>query len=121
VESFLLSTSVTFEALRARLIVFVNNRIQKGDITERGLARILGISQPQLHNVLKGARRLQPEIADRLMRKFSISILDLLEDAEIVAEAQMRPRWVKERVIASNQHIPSDVSVSLSGRVSAPA
>lgn len=71
--------TVTFGALQERLIRFVNGRIQNGDFTERGLARILGISQPQIHNILKGARKLRPEVADRLIAKFEMSALDLLE------------------------------------------
>jgi hypothetical protein len=49
---------ISFEALLERLIFAVNARIKNGEYTERGLARILGISQPQMHNVLKGARTL---------------------------------------------------------------
>ena len=54
-----------------------------GDFTERGLARILGVSQPQMHNVLKGARKLTPELADRLLARLGIDLLDLLEASEI--------------------------------------
>ncbi len=81
---------VTFQVLQTRLIAFINTRIRNGDFTERGLARILGISQPQIHNVLKGARKLRPELADRLIRKFEMSILDLLEAGEIYEEMLSR-------------------------------
>ncbi len=81
---------ITFQVLQTRLIDFVNTRIRNGDFTERGLARILGISQPQIHNVLKGARKLRPELADRLIRKFEMSVLDLLEAGEIYAEMLSR-------------------------------
>lgn len=74
---------VTFAVLQARLIDLVNARIQNGDFTERGLARILGVSQPQVHNVLKGARKLRPEFADRLISILEITITDLLETAEM--------------------------------------
>lgn len=76
--------------MQARLIAFVNTRVQNGDFTERGLAKILGISQPQIHNVLKGARKLRPELADRLIRKFEMSVLDLLEPGEIYEEMLSR-------------------------------
>jgi transcriptional regulator with XRE-family HTH domain len=82
VESYTGNGKITFGVLQARLIVFVNNRIKNGDFTERGLARVLGISQPQLHNVLKGARRLHPDLADRLMGKFGIDVRDLIQPHE---------------------------------------
>jgi plasmid maintenance system antidote protein VapI len=74
---------VTFELLGERLLAFVRLRIKNGEYTERGLARILGVSQPQMHNVLKGARGLRPALADRLLRKFGITALELLTDAEL--------------------------------------
>jgi hypothetical protein len=84
------SGKVTFQVLQLRLIAFINGRIQNGDFTERGLARIIGISQPQIHNVLKGARKLRPELADRLIRKFEMSVLDLLEPGEIYEQVLLR-------------------------------
>lgn len=81
---------VTFGALQARLIAFVNMRIQNGEYTERGLARLLGISQPQIHHVLKGTRRLQPEFADRIMARFGVTVLDLLQEAELSSELRSR-------------------------------
>lgn len=73
-----------------RLIEFVNTRIRNGDFTERALAKLIGISQPQIHNVLKGARKLRPELADRLIRRFEMSVLDLLEPGEIYEEMLAR-------------------------------
>lgn len=40
--------------------------IRSGAATERGLARAAGLSQPHVHNVLKGTRRLSIDSADRL-------------------------------------------------------
>lgn len=82
--------NATFGALQTRLIQLVNTRIQNGDFTERGLARILGISQPQIHNVLKGARKLQPELADRLLGKLGIDVTDLLQTVELTAQVMLR-------------------------------
>ncbi len=82
---------VTFGALQARLIRLVNARVQSGDFTERGLARFLGISQPQMHNVLKGARKLRPELADRLLSTLDMTALDLLEAAELEEQLLSRP------------------------------
>lgn len=69
---------VNFDTLQSRLIALVNFRISNGEFTVRGLARMLCVSQPQMHNVLKGHRRLQCELADALLRKLSITILDLV-------------------------------------------
>ena len=69
---------LTFRVLEARLLAFVNARINNGEFSERGLAKALGISQPQLHNVLKGARSLRPTLADEFLSWFGISIYDLL-------------------------------------------
>jgi hypothetical protein len=71
-----------FECLQLRLIAHVQNRVQRGELTERGLARRTGISQPHLHNVLKGVRGLSPEIGDVLLRHLHITLLDLLKEEE---------------------------------------
>ena len=90
---------LTFRDLQDRLISFVVTRIRNGEYTERRLARVLGVSQPQLHNVLKGVRPLKPLFADRLMRQFEIGILDLLHGAELAArlkfhESNQLPLWM---------------------------
>jgi predicted XRE-type DNA-binding protein len=85
VESLLGPTGVTFEVLRARLVNQVKRRIDNGEFTERGLSRILGISQSQTHNVLKGARTLQTSLADRILTKLGLSAMDLLSEVELNA------------------------------------
>ena len=87
-ESF---SALTFHDLQGRLIAFVVTKIRNGEFTERGLARVLGVSQPQLHNVLKGARPLKPEFADRLLRHFEIGVLDLVGCLELGAHLGTRP------------------------------
>lgn len=79
-ESF---SALTFHDLQGRLIAFIVTKIRNGEFTERRLARVIGVSQPQLHNVLKGARPLKPELADRLLQQFEIGILDLVGYAEL--------------------------------------
>jgi len=74
--------AVNFEVLQGLLIRYVTLRIRNGDCTERQLARLIGTSQPQLHNVLKGARRLKQGLADALLKHFQIGLLDLLEEVE---------------------------------------
>jgi transcriptional regulator with XRE-family HTH domain len=90
VESLFKTRNVTFEDLQERLVRLVRRRISNGEFTERGLARIAGISQPQIHNFLKGARKLSPEFADRLMLRFGIGILDLFEPRELLEQAAIR-------------------------------
>jgi hypothetical protein len=69
---------VYFQDLQERLIELTRERVQTGKLTERGLARLCGISQPHMHNVLKGIRSLSTDAADRLMRVLDISVPDLL-------------------------------------------
>lgn len=76
-----------FQTLRGRLIEHVNDRVRNGELTERRLARMIGISQPHMHNVLKGARILSPQNADRILRNLEISLLDLLVPDEIRVHA----------------------------------
>ena len=56
----------------------VKMRLGSGEMTERALSRRVGISQPHLHNVLKGIRHFKTELADRLMRELGISVDDTL-------------------------------------------
>ena len=59
---------------------------------------MLGISQPQMHNVLKGARTLRPELADRLVAMLEISVADLFETAELRQQLASRGAESSERV-----------------------
>ncbi len=68
-----------FEELLSRLRMMVRVRICNGEITERGLARQIGISQSHIHNVLCGVRTLTPNIADRLLEALEISVTQLIE------------------------------------------
>lgn len=66
-----------FETLQARLLDFIRWRVQNGELTERRLAGLVGISQPHMHNILKGVRTLSPEMADRILKTLEMSVLDL--------------------------------------------
>ena len=77
--------AVNFEVLTGLLIRFVTFRIRNGDCTERQLARLIGTSQPQLHNVLKGARPLKQGLADALLKHFQIGLLDLVRECDPAA------------------------------------
>jgi hypothetical protein len=64
--------------LHARLVELAQRRVRAGEVTERGLARRCGMSQPHLHNVLKHIRALSNDAADRLMQALGVTIADLL-------------------------------------------
>jgi plasmid maintenance system antidote protein VapI len=81
---------VTFHDSHQRLIAQVRHRVQNGELTERALARHLGISQPHVNNVLRGRRKLSPEVADLLLKFFNVSLLDLYADAELSTNLHRR-------------------------------
>ena len=74
---------MTFDDLRTRLVNNLRLRVRSGEVTERSLARLTGISQPHLHHVLKGKRRLSLETADLILRRLDIDVRDLLSPEEL--------------------------------------
>jgi transcriptional regulator with XRE-family HTH domain len=74
---------MTFHELQQRLIQELRQRVRSGAATERGLARLSGISQPHLHNVLKGKRLLSMDKADELLRHLQIDVLQLIPPEEL--------------------------------------
>ena len=75
-----------FEKLQERLLLILRARVRGGEITERSLAKLTDISQPHIHNVLKGTRKFSPEIADSILRKLGLTVLDLFDAGELVAQ-----------------------------------
>jgi transcriptional regulator with XRE-family HTH domain len=67
-----------FETLQTRLLDYVRWKVRNGELTERRLAGLIGVSQPHMHNVLKGVRTLSPGIADRILKTLEMSVLDLV-------------------------------------------
>ena len=70
---------MTFHDLQHRLIEDLRQRVRSGDVTERSLARATGVSQPHMHNVLKGTRKLSVETADQILKNLDMDLLDLIE------------------------------------------
>ena len=66
-----------FEFLQTQLLARIRARVRNGEITERSLARVTGVSQPHLHNVLKGVRLLSMDMADQIMHRLRIDLLEL--------------------------------------------
>ncbi len=78
------------EELISRLVETARQRVQRGSVTERRLARLCGVSQPHMHNVLKNIRSLSPESADRLMQALGITVPELLWRFPEEAESEVR-------------------------------
>jgi transcriptional regulator with XRE-family HTH domain len=81
---------MTFDNLLQRLLEDLRQRVRSGAATERGLARRSGISQPHLHNVLKGNRLLSMEKADEMLRCLQIDILHLIKLEELQESIRRR-------------------------------
>jgi antitoxin component HigA of HigAB toxin-antitoxin module len=75
---------VNFRELQRRLVAHLHTLVRSGDATERGLARLTGVSQPHMHNVLKGKRLLSLEMADQVVARLHLDLLDFIEPAELL-------------------------------------
>jgi transcriptional regulator with XRE-family HTH domain len=73
---------MTLGDLQQRFVALLRNRVRNGELTERGLARMVGVSQPHMHNVLHGKRTFSVETTDDIMRHLRVDILDLIEPSE---------------------------------------
>jgi hypothetical protein len=78
-EEYTTAMAIDFQRLQSRLITNLRERVRSGEITERSLARITGISQPHLHNVLKGKRLLSVGKADQILRQLHLDLTDLMD------------------------------------------
>jgi len=81
---------MNFRDLNQRFVRHLRHRVRTGEVTERGLARLAGVSQPHLHHVLNGKRLLSSEMADKIMRRLKIDLLDLLAPTDL--SDSRRPR-----------------------------
>ncbi len=79
-----------FGDLQQRLVTQLKARVRSGELTERGLARITGISQPHIHNVLKGKRTLSLELTDVILQILGVDLLDLIEPDELLEWCRRR-------------------------------
>ena len=73
---------MTLGDLQQRFVALLRNRVRNGELTERGLARMVGVSQPHIHNVLHGKRTFSVETVDDIMRHLRMDVLDLIEPGE---------------------------------------
>ncbi len=86
---------------------------------------MLRISQPHLHNVLKGVRKLTPRLADHLLQFFGMTVIDLLGDSELKTPSTERDQgaeWIPkavEREIPKKPPVGASFPVELSSKKSA--
>ena len=73
---------MTFKYLEHRFLCELRERVRSGVVTERGLARLAGVSQPHVHNVLKGKRFFSLEKADQVLRSLGLDLLDFIDPDE---------------------------------------
>ena len=74
---------MTFEEAQYRVVARIRDLIHRGEWTERGFARWIGVSQPHIHNVLKGQRKLSRHLLDEILRSLHYSIADLCTKSEL--------------------------------------
>jgi transcriptional regulator with XRE-family HTH domain len=79
-----------FRQLESRLVSMVRERIRSGELTERGTARLTGLSQPHIHNVLKGKRSLSMDAADTILTALRMEALHLFSSSELLTELSRR-------------------------------
>ena len=79
-----------FRELQWRLVRALREKVRSGELTERGLARITGLSQPHIHNVLKEKRSLSAGAADAILLAVHLDAMDLLQPSELIAELARR-------------------------------
>lgn len=65
------------------MLTRIRTQIRNGQVTERGFARTVGISQPHINKVLKGTRNLSIDRSDAILAGFHFSLLDLLSESEL--------------------------------------
>jgi len=92
-----------FRQLLDRVRERLREQVRNGHLTERELARRLALSQPHIHNVLKGERILTPDLADLILSFLGIDVLDLLSTEDLrrppgrAASSGNRAATVRER------------------------
>jgi predicted transcriptional regulator len=73
---------MTLGQIQQRFVALLRKRVRNGELTERGLARMVGISQPHMHHVLHGKRNFSIETTDDMMRQLRVDVFDLIEPSE---------------------------------------
>ena len=88
---------MAFGELSLGLLALLRRKVSNGEWTERSLALQAGISQPHVHQVLRGTRQISPILADRLMEVARVSVYDLLDPQEFdryLARPDRADQWL---------------------------
>src|SRR5436309_353212 len=80
-----------FKALQENLRKAMRKRIDKGDLTGLKLAQQTGFEQAHISNFLNSKRSLSLEGMDKVLNVQHLSVLDLLDPAEINKRASILP------------------------------
>ena len=87
---------LTLSDLQERFVDLLRKRIRNGEFTGRGLARLVRVSQPHMHNMLRRKRRFSAEVVDDLMCRLRVDARSLMEPVESCvdrAPKQDKIRW----------------------------
>ncbi len=116
-----------FDELQRRLLEAIRTRVRGGVLTERRLAIQTGISQPHIHNVLKGKRIPSLRATNRLIQGANLGVFDLVEPGEVAGRyctgCEFRERYREVAVISERlgPGRPMPVAIDPAGRYSFPA
>lgn len=97
-----------FHQLCDALLRHVRSLIRRGDVSERGLARLIGYSQPHVHNILAGVRHMNIRFADDLLGGLGLSLKDLRLTASRTAPLSHVPVALCSGEISPNREYPSE-------------
>lgn len=86
---------MTIRQMQQRLLVLLNEKVRRGEMSQRRLARLTGFTQPHIHNVLKGARAMNANLADAALHCLNLSVRDLIAEG-VPAAWQQAPLWQGE-------------------------
>jgi plasmid maintenance system antidote protein VapI len=86
---------IEFASLLELTRIRAQTSVQNGEVSVRGLAARVRVSQPHLHKVLKGERPMSPDLADRLLPSLGVCAGDLIEQARARALRKQAGRETK--------------------------
>jgi hypothetical protein len=101
-----------FHQLFDALLRHVRELIRRGDLSERGLARLIGYSQPHVHNVLAGVRYMNARFADDLLGGLGLTLKDLSRPTGRPALLSHVPVPLCSGEISPNREYPSEKGVA---------
>lgn len=78
---------MNFLQFQDRLLSHLRERVRNGELTERGLALSVGISQPHIHRVLKGDKALSLVNLDLILQYLRQNLLHFCTAAEMEASS----------------------------------